>query len=189
MNIMFVYSALCSLFAVAVSAASNTCVCTTVSCPVVGKNTLAMGKGTAKITYNYELHGDYPVVVKATGTVMPTDLDHGTDTTSCTQEYARMLEDDGNQNCDAGHILANRLGGYGNQPINIFPQDYSVNRGAYAQFEDQVYHCLIDAKQGDFEWQFTYVNSTHTKPHSVEYSVSFSGGKCGHIKSSFPNGK
>jgi hypothetical protein len=33
-----------------------------------------------------------------------------------------MLDDDGVKDCDAGHILANRLGGPGNQPINIFPQ-------------------------------------------------------------------
>ncbi len=33
-----------------------------------------------------------------------------------------MLDDDGVKDCDAGHILAHRLGGPGNQPINIFPQ-------------------------------------------------------------------
>ena len=46
----------------------------------------------------------------------------GTDTTTCTQNYSRSLDDDGVQDCDAGHILAHRLGGPGNQPINIFPQ-------------------------------------------------------------------
>lgn len=39
-----------------------------------------------------------------------------------TQNYSRSLDDDGVQDCDAGHILAHRLGGPGNQPINIFPQ-------------------------------------------------------------------
>ena len=38
----------------------------------------------------------------------------GTDTTSCTQKYSRLLDDDGVKNCDAGHILARRLGGPGN---------------------------------------------------------------------------
>ena len=181
---MFVYSVLFSLFAVA---ASTTCVCTTVSCPIVGENALVMGKGSAKITYEYDLHGQYPVVVKATGAVTPADLDQGTDTTSCTQQYARLLEDDGNDNCDAGHILAHRLGGYGNQPINIFPQDLSINRGAYAQFEDRIYHCMLGATQGEFNWEFTYSNKTQTKPHAVQYSVSFKGGNCGKITSTFTN--
>jgi hypothetical protein len=30
--------------------------------------------------------------------------------------------DNTRQDCDAGHILANRLGGPGTQPTNIFPQ-------------------------------------------------------------------
>ncbi len=55
-------------------------------------------------------------------TISSKDLDTGTDTTSCTQTYSRNLDDDGVQDCDAGHILAHRLGGLGNQPINIFPQ-------------------------------------------------------------------
>ncbi len=50
------------------------------------------------------------------------NMDTGSDTTSCTQSYSRMLDDDGVQDCDAGHILAHRLGGPGNQPLNIFPQ-------------------------------------------------------------------
>ena len=50
-----------------------------------------------------------------------------------------MLEDDGNQNCDAGHILANHLGGYGNIPTNIFPQNLNINRGSYADFENDIF--------------------------------------------------
>ena len=54
-----------------------------------------------------------------------------------------MLDDDGTKDCDAGHILAHRLGGPGNQPINIFPQDLSVNRGAFNQYEDNIYDCIM----------------------------------------------
>jgi hypothetical protein len=79
------------------------------------------------------------------------------------------------------------LGGYGNQPINIFPQDLSINRGAYAQFEDRIYHCMLGATQGEFNWEFTYSNKTQTKPHAVQYSVSFKGGNCGKITSMFTN--
>lgn len=73
-------------------------------------------------TYQYVDHNGTPVVSSASVTVTASNLDKGTDTTSCTQDYARSLDDDGTQDCDAGHILANRLGGSGNQPINIFPQ-------------------------------------------------------------------
>jgi hypothetical protein len=41
----------------------------------------------------------------------------GSNTTTCTQNYARSLDDDGVQDCDAGHILAHRLGCPCNQPI------------------------------------------------------------------------
>jgi len=78
------------------------------------------GGGTG--TYTYETHGSYPVVKSASVTITKSNLDMGSDTTSCTQDYSRNLDDDGIKDCDAGHILAHRLGGPGNQPINIFPQ-------------------------------------------------------------------
>ena len=71
-------------------------------------------------TKNTKLGDDhYEVVVSASGTITPDSLDNGSETTSCTQQYSRSLEDDGEQNCDAGHILANRLGGYGNIPTAV----------------------------------------------------------------------
>jgi hypothetical protein len=73
-------------------------------------------------TYQYVSHNGIAVVSSASATVTASNLDKGSDTTSCTQDYSRSLDDDGVQDCDAGHILANRLGGSGNQPINIFPQ-------------------------------------------------------------------
>lgn len=167
---------------------STTCVCTTVPCPVSGANTLHMGGGTAVITYQYVQHGDYEVVSSASGDITVADLDHGTDTTSCTQKYSRMLDDDGIEDCDAGHILANRLGGYGNEPINIFPQAPSINRGAYAQFENNIYDCVQSgATSAHLQWHFTYGNSTATKPESVKYDATFIGGKCTHLESSFTN--
>ncbi len=63
----------------------------------------------------------------ASVTITKANLDQGSDTTSCTQSYSRTLDDDGVEDCDAGHILAHRLGGPGNQPINIFPQVSASN--------------------------------------------------------------
>ena len=105
------------------STSDSNCVCTTVPCPQPGINTITMGNGGSTISYTYETHNSYPVVISATGKVYNSSLNHGSDTTSCTQKYSRMLDDSGLENCDAGHILANHLGGYGNEPLNIFPQD------------------------------------------------------------------
>ena len=121
---------------------NSECVCTTVPCPTEGNNHVIMGNGSADMNYIYKLHNNYEVVVSASGTITPNSLDNGSGTTSCTQQYSRVLEDDGEDNCDAGHILANRLGGYGNIPINIFPQNSSINRGTYAQFEGDIYDCI-----------------------------------------------
>jgi hypothetical protein len=166
---------------------STTCFCTTVPCPVAGNNLLTYGGG-GKGEYYYITHSGHAVVSSASATITLSDMDTGTDTTSCTQDYSRSLDDDGVQDCDAGHILANRLGGEGNQPINIFPQDLSVNRGAYAQFEDSIYHCITGgAKSGSLTWEFTYESTSNTKPNKVQYTASFSGGSCGTLSQTFTN--
>jgi hypothetical protein len=129
-----------------------------------------MGGGGANITYTYATHGDFIVVVSAEGTITPESLDHG------------------EQDCDAGHILANRLGGYGNTPVNIFPQDASTNRGSYAQFEGDIYNCMKSgAKLGSLQWKFTYDNVEKTMPSGVVYSAQFEEGTCKSISSQFPN--
>ena len=167
---------------------ANDCVCTQVECPQVGLNNIIMGNGGANITYEYIEQGGYVVISSAYGTVQTTSLDNGSETTSCTQKYSRMLEDDGEQNCDAGHILANRLGGYGNTPINIFPQDATVNRGIYAQFEGEIYNCLSNGtKIANVEWYFLYENSERTMPNYVNYTATFVEGNCTTISTLFPN--
>lgn len=162
------------------------CVCTTVECPMEGKNSLVMGDGNADISYIYEQHGEYLVVSSATGILTPLSLDNGSETTSCTQKYSRMLDDDGVKDCDAGHILANRLGGYGNEPLNIFPQDPSTNRGIYSQMEGRIYDCMQEANEGYLSWEFIYANSSSTKPINVIYSAEFDKG-CEGMKETFPN--
>ena len=167
---------------------ASDCVCTTVDCPVEGVNSVIMGSGGAHIDYTYKIHNDYEVVISAIGTITPASLDNGTGTTSCTQKYSRMLEDDGEKDCDAGHILANRLGGYGNIPTNLFPQNSSINRGTYAQFDGDIYDCMRSgATTGHLSWEFYYENDEHTMPNSVKYDAIFDGGDCKTIGSLFPN--
>jgi hypothetical protein len=182
---------LASLFAAASAyglntTSSTTCVCTTVPCPVVGSNSLEVGSGSIG-TYHYSDHNGQPVVTSASVTINKNDLDHGSETTSCTQEYSRMLDDDGVQDCDAGHILAHRLGGPGNQPINIFPQDLSVNRGSYAQYEDQINTCVSGGQDASLSWTFTYESTSHTKPYKVKYSASYTSGSCADSVETFDN--
>tara|TARA_B110000090_G_C13324267_1_gene424747 strand:+ start:262 stop:861 length:600 start_codon:yes stop_codon:yes gene_type:complete len=160
------------------SRSDTTCVCTSVPCPISGHNPLDEG-GSALVTYFYTMHGDQPVVTSAEGTIYPSSLDKGTDTTSCTQSYSRMMDDDGVKDCDAGHILAHRLGGLGQQPTNIFPQDASINRGAYAQFEGKIYECVASgAKSASLSWTFKYESTTRTKPNHIYYNAQFDGGDC-----------
>lgn len=63
-----------------------------VICPVPGFNTLIEGGGAIG-TYYYVLHGEYPVVYNASVTISVADLNNGTDTTTCTQDYSRELDD------------------------------------------------------------------------------------------------
>jgi len=166
---------------------ASSCVCTTVPCPINGYNYLTSGGGAVG-KYYYVTHNGYPVVTSASITITASNLDTGTDTTSCTQDYSRMLDDDGVKDCDAGHILANRLGGPGNQPINIFPQDSSINRGTWAQFEGNIYDCIKGgASSAVLSWKFDYESTTHTKPYEVTYSVSYKGGSCSSISTTFSN--
>ncbi len=170
------------------AAKDTTCVCTTVSCPTAGNNELREG-GSADIVYRYTMHGEQPVVTSAEGYVYPDSLGHGTDTTSCTQQYSRMMDDDGKADCDAGHILANHLGGLGNEPTNIFPQDAAMNRGVYAQFEGKIYDCIASSgcESGYLTWKFIYADSSRTKPDKVHYTASFKGGDCDYLEDDFDN--
>lgn len=168
------------------SGSDSTCVCTTVPCPVSGTNTLEVGGGSIG-TYHYSMHNGHAVVTSVSMTITPNDLNKGSETTSCTQEYSRTLDDDGVQDCDAGHILAHRLGGPGNQPINIFPQDLSINRGSYAQYEDQINTCVSGGQNAALSWTFTYESTEHTKPYKVKYSAAYTSGACADSTETFDN--
>jgi len=175
-------------FVSALNLMSSNCFCTTVPCPTSGTNYLTIGGGGTGY-YDYSLHNCIPVVISARVRIGINNMDKGTDTTTCTQNYARSLDDDGVQDCDAGHILANRLGGPGNQPINIFPQDLSINRGAFAQFEDSIYTCITSkgAEYADLSWSFDYSSTTKTKPNSVKYDVKYTCGSCVSSSKTFTN--
>jgi len=100
------------------------------------------------------------------------NLDTGSDTTTTTRDWAHSQ---GLPNDDAGHILANRLGGSGKDPVNIFPQNLSVNRGTYRVFEGLIADCLVGTPGviASLDWMFTYLNATTTRPNGVTYCVEY----------------
>jgi hypothetical protein len=83
---------LLSAFLAVVSASNSTCVCTTVTCPTDGTNSLTPNGGGSGL-YTYSTHNGYAVVTSVKATITKSNLDMGTDTTSCTQDYSRMLDD------------------------------------------------------------------------------------------------
>jgi hypothetical protein len=99
----------------------------------------------------------------------------------------------GNADDDAGHILANRLGGLA-VPVNIFPQAPSVNRGVYEKFEAQIYDCIVAGSKikyvshANLKWTFTYSGES-TRPSGVTYSATFSAGAdgCSTLSQRFSN--
>jgi len=152
----------------------------TVDYPTVGENVLW------PTIYQY-IRGPLgtPLVSTAIAHVDLSDLDKGSTTTAATRAYARELGGPGYLD-DAGHILANRMGGSGKDPVNIFPQNPTVNRGIWRVFEGKIYTCIstyhLTAK---LEWRFSY--SDTTRPISIVYRVSYSGTECDDDSQTFPN--
>ena len=145
--------------------------CYKLNYPKIKDNNVIMGNGYAKFNYYYINHNGFNVVKYVEGNLNKKSLDKGTKTTSCTEKYARFLEDDNKQNCDAGHILAKRLGGYGNITTNIFPQNSTINRGIYAKYEKEIYNFVKKKNNVNLRWEFFYKTDKNTMPFLVNYSV------------------
>lgn len=159
--------------------------------PTPGDNSLTAGGG-GKCSYHYVDHGGAPVVVSATCKISEADLDKGCDTNPTTRDYARKLGGhDGVHDDDAGHILAHRLGGSGEEPTNIFPQALHDNRGDWREFEAEIYGCLSGANtlgvKATIEWTFQYESESKQRPTTMTYATSYEGGSCSDVKKKFSN--
>jgi len=119
--------------------------------------------------YNYGTAGGKLRVEAAHGIVIGSNLDTGTDTDVTTRDYAHSL---GLTTDDAGHILADRLGGSGKDPVNIFPQSPTINRGVYRIWEARIYDCVNSTLQATLDWVFHYSSPTETRPISVDYCAT-----------------
>ena len=99
-----------------------------------------------------------------------------------TQKTITFVQTIGNSNDDAGHTIANRLGGPGNDPSFIFPQDPSINRGAFRTHEGAIYNEIFNSGTGAYaniDQTYSYAGNSSLRPNKVNYKASVydSGGK------------
>ena len=96
------------------------------------------------------------------------DLDTGSEPQPTERDYVHKLG--GHDSCtddDAGHILANQLGGKA-VPTNLFPQEPHLNRGAWEQFEKKIYACVKDGA-ATLSWTFSYASTKDQRPSKATF--------------------
>ena len=87
--------------------------------------------------------------------------------------YARSL---GNVDDAPGHMKGKQLGGSGGKR-NVFPQDFHVNRGEFAQFEGKVADFIELHGETKVKLSFKYDQQiSKTRPISVTYDVVATNG-------------
>jgi len=149
--------------------------------PLSGVDPLGLwGPGSAGPTYTPDPTAAPGVnrVSTVTATIRPQDLDTGTATNASSRAAARA------QGCstdDAGHPIANRLGGHGGVG-DVFGQNPSVNRGAFRVREGQVYDAVRpggtsgpNGATAQVTVQYHYANDTDTRPNGVTYNSTVNG--------------
>ena len=158
----------------------------TSSRPSAGNNELRAGGG-GTCNYRYTEHDGTPVVTSASCDISPKDLGTGTEPTYIGRDYVRQLgSHDGCDDDDAGHILANHLGGKA-VPTNLFPQSPHLNRGDWAKLEEWIYNCIkVHRSSATLSWQFFYASTAKERPSRASYAVIFNHG-CNGTKESFSN--
>ncbi|RMT71980.1 Rhs protein [Pseudomonas savastanoi pv. nerii] len=109
--------------------------------------------------------------LRATATITENDIKKGgTATNASSRSWARSL---GNQNDDAGHIIAKLLGGSGGKD-GVFPQLSEVNRGLFRDFERVIANEVKNSGPVDIEIIFKYANGG-TRPTNIYYDFYRNG--------------
>lgn len=104
--------------------------------------------------------------------VEPKDIGTGSSTTPAARTLAKRL---GNTTDEAGHAIGKNLGGPGGATSgNIFPQVPSVNRGALAQFEQQIARRVQAGDQVYVRVVPRYAPGA-TRPYEIAYQVRVNG--------------
>ena len=97
-------------------------------------------------------------------------LDRGTETNLAMRTFVRRL---GLQTDQAGHIIANRLGGLGTVRWNIFPQNPRFNAGVFrADVEDLIYQHVRNNGPVEIWFRFDYDDWFHpNRPSRISYYI------------------
>lgn len=96
-------------------------------------------------------------------------LNTGTSTNQVARNFARSM---GNFNDDAGHILAQRLGGSGTDLRNIFPQSPNINRGVWSQVEETISQLVLLSRNGvRFTVNLEYHSREDTRPYQIVFRI------------------
>ncbi|MDN4523991.1 DNA/RNA non-specific endonuclease [Fictibacillus fluitans] len=147
---------------------------------IVGKRILKTAAGWKK----YELVTKDGLVYRTTlgkngelravfAKIEPNSLGKGTDTNDASRKLMRLFG--GRNTDDAGHAIGNKLGGLGNKnSANLFPQNHSINRGAFRAFEKQI-HDEVKAGKTVFVRVVPKYAAGANRPHEVAYSVRVNG--------------
>jgi RHS repeat-associated protein len=102
----------------------------------------------------------------------PADLNSGTGTNQASRRQARSQ---GNANDDAGHLIGRLLGGPGSAGSgNTFPQDPTINRGQYRQYERTIADQLRAGNDVFVRVTLRYPGNS-TRPSGVVYDVRVNG--------------
>lgn len=110
---------------------------------------------------------------EATAKIGSSNLDTGTATNQASRDFARGL---GRADDDAGHAIGKQLGGKGGKTSgNIFPQNSSVNRGQFRDFENEVYSHVSRGNTVTARVRPQYSSSRSTRPCRVCYQVEQDG--------------
>ncbi|MDM5339140.1 DNA/RNA non-specific endonuclease [Fictibacillus enclensis] len=105
--------------------------------------------------------------------IEPKSLGKGTDTNDASRKLMKLFG--GKNTDDAGHAIGNKLGGLGNKnSANLFPQNHSINRGAFRAFEKQI-HDEVKAGKTVFVRVVPKYAPGAIRPHEVAYSVRING--------------
>lgn len=104
----------------------------------------------------------------------------GSETVPKTRQFQKDMNGPipkGFESNDAGHIIANQLGGTGKNEYNIIPQSSHFNRGTWkTEVEGLVYKEVLENGSANYVIKPQYASATATRPHKIHYRIE-SGGR------------
>lgn len=146
--------------------------------------------GGGKITATFNSAGAKRKLTSIAATVGFNDLRKGSSTNAATRKFVQSFKTGGRKD-DAGHTIANTLGGPGRDTNYIWPQDAGTNRGAFNQFERGIVAAITKGgskASAKIDQTFTYGRSGF-RPTKVDYkaTVTVPGKKTQKFSDTFQN--